>query len=110
MQSGVGLVHSGERGIKFGLGLIKVRSGQTLSAVKGLRALEVLPCLDMLSHCLTYWGFCLFNLIFQVLLTNPRKTISAANIIPRTYIPAPSFRTDDPSNVLSIALILEAQV
>src|SRR5207302_9030946 len=59
MQSGVGLVHSGERGIKFGLGLIKVRSGQTLSGVKGLRALEVLPCLDMLCDCLTYLGFCL---------------------------------------------------
>jgi hypothetical protein len=59
--------------------------------------------MDVLGHSLTYLGFCLVNLILQVLLTNLRKNSSADNIVPRTYIPATSVCTDDLLNVCYIA-------
>ena len=53
MQNGVGLVYSGERGIKFGLCLIKIRFRQALCGVKGLGALVVVLSLDVLRRYLT---------------------------------------------------------
>src|SRR5216684_6980352 len=102
MQNGVALVYSGERGIKSGLCLIKIRSGQALCGVKRLRALVVLPCLDVLGLSLVYLGFCLFNLILQVLLTNLRENSSAGNIVPLIYIQATSVCADDLLNVCYI--------
>src|SRR6266478_3542433 len=103
MQNGVALVYSGERGIKSGLCLIKIRSGQALCGVKRLRALVVLLCLDVLGRSLTYLGFCLINLILQVLLTNLRKNSSADNVVSRIDIPPTSVRADDLLNACYIA-------
>src|SRR5438132_5452912 len=109
MQSGIGLVHGRERGIKFGLCLIKIRFRQALCGVKRLRAFVVVLCLDVLRRYLTELGFRLVNLVFQVLLTNLRKYSAAGDIVSRAYVTATAVCPGDLLNVCYITRRLEGE-
>jgi len=52
---------------------------------------------------LAYLGFCLVDLVLQILLTNLRKNRPAGNIVAGIHIPATSVCADHLSNICYIA-------
>jgi len=80
VKNGVGLVYNRERGSKFGLRLIKIRSSKTLRGVKRFRALSPAR-LNVLGRSLTDLCFCLSS-DSSVLLTNLRKNAPRQHNLP----------------------------